>query len=222
MAHHHWSTSAPFVVNKLTHLVSLVFPSFSEIAAKSVLRRRKCRKDLCLDLEHLALWPSCGSIDITTMYTQNHRTNMKELKTKLLHLYTGACTQHPSSFRPTICSVSIDPRFFVHGRMHKDFTRSEAREVYSVSIVSFGAELGRSSIRLVFNRSHNIIKRFTSICFVIKSAGLTVTRIFSILSSWFFSFCCGQKYFISISLIAPLPLRRANLLGAEASVQIRT
>ena len=32
----------------------------------------------------------------------------------------------------------------------------EAREMHSVSIVSFGAELGRPSIRLMFNSSHNI------------------------------------------------------------------
>ena len=99
---------------------------------------------------------------------------------------------------------------------------SEAREMYSVSIVSFGAELGRPSTRLMFNSSLNITKRFPSRCFVIKSAGLIVPRIFSILSYWFFSFCWSHKYFVSIGLIAPLPLRRANPRAAAASVQIRT
>ena len=46
-------------------------------------------------------------------------------------------------------------------------------------------ELYRPSIRLMFNSSHNVTKRFPSRCFFIKSAGLTVPRIFSILSSWF-------------------------------------
>ena len=101
-------------------------------------------------------------------------------------------------------------------------TAREAREMYSVSIVSFGAELGWPSIRLMFNSSHNITKRFPSRCFDIKSAGLTVPRIFSILSSWFFSFSCGQKYFVSVCLIAPLPLRRASPHAAAASVQPRT
>ena len=98
----------------------------------------------------------------------------------------------------------------------------EDREMYSVSIVSFGAELGRPSMRLMFNSSHNITKRFQSRRFVIKSAGLTVPRIFSILGSWFFSFCWSQKYFVSICLIAPLPLRRASPRAVAASVQIRT
>ena len=44
----------------------------------------------------------------------------------------------------------------------------EAREMYSVSIVSFISELGRPSIRLIFNSSHNTKKRFPSRCFVIK------------------------------------------------------
>ena len=83
--------------------------------------------------------------------------------------------------------------------------------MYSASIVSFGDELGRPSIRLMFNSSHNITKRFPSRCFVIKSAGLTVPRIFSILSSWFFSFSCSENYFVSTCLIAPLPLRRASV-----------
>ena len=68
-----------------------------------------------------------------------------------------------------------------------------AREMYSVSIVSLGAELGRPSIRLMFNSSHNITERFPTRCFVIKSAGLTVPRIFSILSSWFFLFLLQPK-----------------------------
>ena len=61
----------------------------------------------------------------------------------------------------------------------------EAREMHSVPIVRFGAEHARP--RLMFNSSHNITNRFRSRCFVIKSAGLAVPRIFSILSSWFFS-----------------------------------
>ena len=142
--------------------------------------------------------------------------------------------KHPSSHCPAICSVSIDPRSLHGSRMHSDFTRRcslykwyscqgrEAREMYLVSIVSFGAELGRPSIRLMFNSSHNITKRFPPRCFVIKSAGLAVPQIFSILNSWFFSFCCSQKYFVSTCLIAPHPLRRASPRAAAASVQIRT
>ena len=48
---------------------------------------------------------------------------------------------------------------------------------------------------VVSNKSHNIIKRFPSRCFAIKSSGLKVPRIFSILSSWFFCFYGNQKYF---------------------------
>ena len=87
---------------------------------------------------------------------------------------------------------------------------------------SFGAELDRPSIRLRVNCWHINTKRFPSRCFVIKSAGLTVPRILSTLSSWFFSFCCSHKYFVSICLIAPLPLQRAHPRAAAASVQIRT
>ena len=79
-----------------------------------------------------------------------------------------------------------------------------------MSIVSFGAELGLPPRCLMFNNSHSIIKHFPSRCFVIKSAGLTVPQIFSILSSWFFSFCSSQKYFVSMCLMAPLPLRKAS------------
>ena len=59
----------------------------------------------------------------------------------------------------------------------------DAREMHSVSTVSFGAAFGRPLMRLMLNKSHSIITRFPSRCFVIKSAGLTVPRIFSILSS---------------------------------------
>ena len=74
--------------------------------------------------------------------------------------------------------------------------RSKARDsrvTYSVSIVTFVAELGRPPMCLVFSKSHNIIRRFPSRHFVIESAGLTVPEIFSILSSRFFSLCCTQK-----------------------------
>ena len=69
--------------------------------------------------------------------------------------------EHPSSCCPTICSLSIDPRFLHGSRFHSNFTRRcslyqcyscqarEAREKYLVSIVSFGAELGRPFIRLM-------------------------------------------------------------------------
>ena len=87
----------------------------------------------------------------------------------------------------------------------------EAHEIYC-----------RPSIRLMFNNSHNVTKRFPSRCFVIKSAGLTVPRIFSILSSWFSLSAAVKKYFVSMCLIAPPQLRRANRRAAAASVQIRT
>ena len=48
---------------------------------------------------------------------------------------------------------------------------------------------------LMLSKSYNATKRFPSRCFVIRSAALTVPRMFSILSSWFFSFCGSQKYF---------------------------
>ena len=69
----------------------------------------------------------------------------------------------------------------------------DAREVYSVSIVCFGAEFGRPLMCLMFSESHNITKRFPFRCFVINSAGLTVPLIFSILSSWFFLFLLQPK-----------------------------
>ena len=40
----------------------------------------------------------------------------------------------------------------------------DAREMYSRSILNFGAELGRLPMCLLFNISHNIIKRFPSRC----------------------------------------------------------
>ena len=36
----------------------------------------------------------------------------------------------------------------------------EAREMFSVSIVNFGAERGRPSMRLMCNSSHNVTRRF--------------------------------------------------------------
>ena len=98
--------------------------------------------------------------------------------------------KHPSSYCPTICSVSIDPLFCMAPECTAislavaRFTNvtaaraREAREMYPVSTVSFGAELGRPSIRLMFNSSHDVTKGFPSRCFVIKSAGLTLPRIF--------------------------------------------
>ena len=50
----------------------------------------------------------------------------------------------------------------------------DARVIYSVSIVSFGAELGRPLTCLTFNSAHSVVKRFPFRCFVIRSAGLTV------------------------------------------------
>ena len=100
--------------------------------------------------------------------------------------------KHRSNYCPIICSVSI-PRLLHGSRMHSDFTHRcslsivtvaracETREMCSVLVVSFGAEIGRPSIRFMFNSSHNNTKRFPSRCFVIKSAGLTVPRILSIL-----------------------------------------
>ena len=46
--------------------------------------------------------------------------------------------------------------------------------------------------------------------------GLTVPRIFSLLSSWFFLLCCSHKYFGSMCLMAPLPLKRASPRAAAA------
>ena len=97
-------------------------------------------------------------------------------------------TGYPPS--PLVDSVFIDPRFvltpegtatsFAAACLTSVIaaTAGDAREMYSVSIVSFGAELGRPPLCLMFNKSHNITKRFPSRCFVIKSAELTVPRIF--------------------------------------------
>ena len=48
---------------------------------------------------------------------------------------------------------------------------------YSESNVSFRTELGRPPMCLMLNKSHNVVTRFPSRCFV-KSAELTVPRIF--------------------------------------------
>ena len=63
-----------------------------------------------------------------------------------------------------------------------------AREMYSVSRVSFVAELGRPLMCLMLNKSHNIVKRLPSKCFVMISTGLIVPRIFPILILLFFLF----------------------------------
>ena len=83
-------------------------------------------------------------------------------------------TVYPSSHRPVVDSVFIDTRFVFGSRRHSDFVRQllcltivtaakarDAREMYSVSIVSFGAEIGRPLMRLMFSKSHNITKRFS-------------------------------------------------------------
>ena len=135
---------------------------------------------------------------------------------------TQQSIRYPSIHVPCVAS-DFTADSFADARVTSviDARARDAGEIHSVSIVSFGAELGRPSTCLMFNSSHNVTKRFPSRCFVIKSAGLIVPRIFSILSSWFFSFCCSQKYLVSMCLIVPLPLRRANPRVAATSVQIR-
>ena len=97
---------------------------------------------------------------------------------------------HVSCMAPECTAISLAVARFTSVTAAK---AREARKMYSVSIVSFGAELGRPPIRLMFNSSHNITKRFPSRCFVIKSAGLTVPRIFSILTSWVLLFLLQPK-----------------------------
>ena len=63
----------------------------------------------------------------------------------------------------------------------------DTRVMYSVTIASFGAEFVGPLMCLTFNSSHCVVKRFPSRCFLIRSAELTLPRIFSILSSWFLS-----------------------------------
>ena len=72
----------------------------------------------------------------------------------------------------------------------------------------------------MLNRSPSVVIRLPSSCFAITSAGLTL--IFSIRSFWFFSFCCSQKHWVSMCMMAPLRLGRASLRAAAVSVQIRT
>ena len=92
--------------------------------------------------------------------------------------------KHPSSYCSSI-HISCTAMSLAVARC-SSVTAAKAREVcemYAVSIVILGAELGRPSIRLMLNSSHNVTKRVPSRCFVIKSAGLPVQRIFSIVSS---------------------------------------
>ena len=51
-----------------------------------------------------------------------------------------------------------------------------APEMYSVSRVNFGAELGRPQMCLILNESHNIVTRFP-FQVLRQSAGLVVPRI---------------------------------------------
>ena len=71
-----------------------------------------------------------------------------------------------------------------------------ARAMYSVSIVRSGAELGRPLMCLTLFRSESGFQRYPSRCFVSRSARLTATRIFSILSCWIF-FCCCRSTWLS-------------------------
>ena len=84
-------------------------------------------------------------------------------------------------------------------------------DVLSVHRYSFKTGLGRPLMCFLLSKSQSITKRFQI------RAWLTVPRIFSLLSSWFFSFCCSQKYCVSMCLMAPLPLQRASPRAAAAS-----
>ena len=171
-----------------------------------------------------------SSSTISTILTLFLHSSTKLIRMQQVTIPTSIhpVTVQPSALYPSIHVSCMTPECTAISLAIARFTSvtagraREAREMYSVSIVNIEAELGRPSTRLMVNSSHNITKRFPSRCFVIKSARLTVPRIFSILSSWFFSFCYSQKYFVSICLIAPLPLRRASPRAAAASVQIRT
>ena len=88
-----------------------------------------------------------------------------------------------------------------HGWFHKHTTDHEyhgnvSNDGGNVGSPSSGAALDRSLMWLMLNKLHNIVRRFPSRCFVIKSAGLIVPRIFSILG---FLFC--------FSLLQPRVLR---------------
>ena len=99
---------------------------------------------------------------------------------------------YPPSCRPTDGSVSIDTRFVFDSRMDSDFVGSclscsviaararDAREMYSVYNVSFGAEFGPAESSTNRTISPNA---FDPGVFVIRSTGLIVPRIFSALSS---------------------------------------
>ena len=94
--------------------------------------------------------------------------------------------------------------------------------LYSVSIVSFGPEFGRPLPHLTLSKSHSVATRSPSRCFVIKSAGLIVPRIFSISGLLVFLFLLRQKNLVPMFLMPPLPPRRASPGAAAASVQVRT
>ena len=72
-------------------------------------------------------------------------------------------TVQPSALYPSIHDSCMAPECTTISLAVARFTAAkarEAREMYSVSHVSFGAELGRPLTRLMFDSSHNITKRF--------------------------------------------------------------
>ena len=137
-------------------------------------------------------------------------------------------TVQPSALYPSIHVSCMAPECTAISLAVARFTSVAAAkahdtcEMYSVAIVSLGAELCQPSTRLMFNSSHNINKTFPNQMFRYQVCGIDCASDLLNPELLAFSFCSGQKYFVSICLIAPLPLRRASPRAVAVSVQIRT
>ena len=130
-----------------------------------------------------------SSSTISTVFPVFHQSSTKLIRTQQVTIPTSIhpvfdqpsalfSSIHVSCMAPECTEISLAVARFTSVTAAR---AREAREMHSVPSVRFGAELARP--RLMFNSSHNITNRFRSRTFVVKSAGLTVPRIFSILSS---------------------------------------
>ena len=96
----------------------------------------------------------------------------------------------------------------------------DARGMYSVSIVGFGAEHGSTAD--VFDVPQITQHRQTFSIQMLRHQVGVVDSATDLLDPGFFPFGSTHKDFVSMCLMAPLPLRRASPRAAAASVQIRT
>ena len=113
--------------------------------------------------------------DVSATLPEFHHSSTRPIKMQQVMITTVI---HPAAVHGRLCIYRSTSRVRLQNAQR---SRSplpvlpkarNTREMYSVSIVSYEAELGRPPICLKFNSSHNITKRFPSRCFVIKSAGL--------------------------------------------------